>query len=129
MSIYFKKLIDLYEEGTVKEYISCFEKWEKEERLSHREIILLKNITPSWLEYVEGTLDFNNREILWIFLNQLQRIKGCDENQLQKEYGISPKDIQDIRHMDGQRQKKVGIKIAHELFQLLRDYDKTNLWK
>jgi len=127
MSVYFKKLIDLYEEGKIQEYIAFYKKWEKEERLSNRESILLKNITPSWLKYIEGTLNFNNREFLWIFLNQLQSIKGCDDNQLQKEYGISPKDIPNIRHIDSQRQKKAVIKIVHALFQLLRDYDKIKL--
>lgn len=128
MSVYFKKLIDLYAEGKIQEYIGFYKKWEKEERLSNREINLLKNITPCWLEYIEGTLDFNNNtEILWIFLCQLKSITGCDEKQLGKEYGITLNTIEDIRQHKRSKSKKVGIKIAHALFQLLRDYDKIKL--
>jgi hypothetical protein len=122
MSIYYEKLIDLYEAGKIQEVIACFEKWKAEGRLSREEIRQLNNMTPSWLEHLEGNLDFNNSEIILRFYYELKEMKRCSDEALCKEYGISKENLKDIKQGRRLKSKKIGDKIARELFRLLRNY-------
>lgn len=122
MSVYYEKLIDLYEAGKIPELIACSEKWEKEERLREEEMIVLKRIMPSWLANLEGDLDFNNPEIIFIFYHYLREMKRRTDEKLCKEFAFGKENIEDIKHRRRIRSKKTGAKIAREFFWLLRKH-------
>jgi hypothetical protein len=122
MSVYYKKLIDLYEAGKIHEYMGYFEQWKTKHFLRKKEIRILESITPSWFEELKGNLNFNNNDIMIRFFFLMKEREKLEDEDLCKKIGISLEDMSYFRSTRKMKSNKVVNKIVREFFRLLRHY-------
>ena len=121
MSIYFEKLLDLYQSGKALEYMACYEMWGRKMLISKKEFMTLKYITPPWFENLKGDFDLNNRDIMTRFLSKLQDIKNIDCETLCSELRIRKEEMERLKEGRRMKSKKAVNKIVSEYFRLLRN--------
>lgn len=115
MSLYYEKIMELWEAGKFFDGISYFGQWLPGGLLSQEEIEnLTKNLLRFW-EFIEVECE-ENAEVTFNLYEMLKKARNWNDETLCKKLKISDQTLEDIKNRQKPKSEAVGLKMLYELF-------------